>query len=177
MPYLVVNLTMLCDIDSMYLQDLHAGLLIWQGNLNLSIEPSWPHKSRIQHIWSVGGHDHFDLQHQARDTSLANGKIGRHALHCSTPKCERHLGRSQNTSRFTIKHCHCHLYSGGQYGLTDKVPITKGRVQLVLLTTKEWLTTYTFALDAEKVWNGRKIHKQRKRIVNSLLKAFKNLDA
>merc|ERR1712223_2248034 len=56
-----VNLAMLCDGVGVDLEHLHAGLLVRQRDLDLSIQSSRPQKSRVQGVWSVGCHNHLDL--------------------------------------------------------------------------------------------------------------------
>lgn len=54
---LVINFSLLVDWSSMDLEDLEPTLLVWQRNLNLSVETTWSKKGWVERIRSVGRHD------------------------------------------------------------------------------------------------------------------------
>merc|ERR1719234_2921565 len=58
---LVVNLAVLGYRVCMDFQHLHPCLLIWQRDLNFTVQPAGPQQSRIQGVGPIGGHDHFHL--------------------------------------------------------------------------------------------------------------------
>lgn len=59
------------------LQNLHASILIGQGDLNLAVQAARAQQRRVQDVGAVGGHDHLDLQtHHVKGHSKCSHMIG-----------------------------------------------------------------------------------------------------
>jgi len=56
-----INLSILLNVLAMNFDDVEAGGLVGQRDLNFPIKTSRSQQSRVKNVRSVGGHDHFDL--------------------------------------------------------------------------------------------------------------------
>lgn len=56
----------------MDLEDLRPSVEVWQAELNLSVQSSRPHQSRVQCVRSVGGHEHLDVSSRLEPVKLVD---------------------------------------------------------------------------------------------------------
>ena len=56
----------------MNLEDLNSSLQVRKTKLYLSVESTWSGKGWIQGIWSVGGHEHFDIASGVESVELVD---------------------------------------------------------------------------------------------------------
>mmetsp|Transcript_28829 Transcript_28829/g.81222 ORF Transcript_28829/g.81222 Transcript_28829/m.81222 type:complete len:254 (-) Transcript_28829:479-1240(-) len=68
---LVVDVSVLGDPRGVDLQDVHAGLLVGQRDLHLTVQATGAEKGWVKDIGAVGRHDHFHLSYRVKPIQLA----------------------------------------------------------------------------------------------------------